>query len=75
MVVQVKAKARGKDMNPTKQVVVITTTSQMVVITTTKQVVDSTTTQIRENVKMITTNQNHQEIIVSSRVGKFQYTC
>ena len=66
MVVQVKVKARDKDTNPTKQVMDITPTSQAVDSIQIRQAADSTTTQIRENIKLITANQNLQEIIVSN---------
>ena len=65
MVVQVKVKARDKDTNPTKQVMDITPTSQAVDSIQIRQAADSTTTQIRENIKLITANQNLQEIICS----------
>ena len=63
MVVQVKA--RDKDTNPIKHVMDITPTSQVMDNIQISQAVDSTTTQIRENIKLITANQNLQEIICS----------
>ena len=66
MVVQVKVKARDKDTNPIKHVMDITPTSQVMDNIQISQAVDSTTTQIRENIKLITANQNLQEIIVST---------
>ena len=58
-------KVRDKDTNPTKQVMDITPTSQAVDSIQIRQAADSTTTQIRENIKLITANQNLQEIICS----------